>query len=175
MAKVRRQPPGPERPGLRYDRHKFDEQFRGNKYNPEKMYLEELGLTAVTDNLPDDSKLDWEFLSQAITEMGGLPPSERLKKAQAEGKKWAKYATTENILKLPRRQALAMIWFYWGGLFKVDIGSTMRLSTESVKIYLRRAKNSLVEMQKVGNSGQVSPFEGGTIYIEGESGDAKDP
>jgi len=90
----------------------------------------------------DDSDRDFDFLVRKI-KAEGLPESPKVREAIEKGELWAKNASPENILRLPKKQCLAVIWHFWGSLSYSECGSTMCLDKYAVYQLLRRAKKSL--------------------------------
>lgn len=141
--------PGSERQELHFDRCQFDPMFQPNHFlkSPEEMAAFEEGLR-INGGTPitDDSEIDFEYIKREVGIAGGLPYSEAVQRAINCGESWALAAITANIFKLPRKQALALIWRYWGGFTFEEISQTLGWSSRQAAAWaVDEAKKSLVK------------------------------
>lgn len=97
------------------------------------------------DRIPDDVQRDWRFIKKSIRKFG-LPKSLTVEQAKTSGETWVQAATVDNILRLPRKYGLPILWRYWGGLGNLEIARAMGWSTrQATTMALRRAKELLAE------------------------------
>ena len=132
---------------LAFDRCQFDPAFRASgRYAEDRMIamLEGLRIGDAEEDI-DDSDRDFDFLARKI-KAEGLPESAKIREAVEKGEVWAKNASPENILRLPKKQCLAVIWHFWGGLSYSECGSTMCLNRHAVLMLIQRAKKKLSGM-----------------------------
>jgi len=87
--------------------------------------------------------IDVDALRAELMLRGKLGPSERLERERAAGHAWAEKVTAETIIKLPEKQFLVFLWFYWGNLSQVAIAEKLGIEVGSVKQHLKRARKIL--------------------------------
>lgn len=112
-------------------------------YQSNGMHIEEIPEKCVPKG---DSGLDVDVLRASLL-LRELGPSERINRAKLNGEKWALAATKENIAKLPERQLIAFLWFYWGGRKTRDIADEMKITRQRVKDLLEEARKNLAHYQ----------------------------
>lgn len=144
MTRIHLAEPGPERTELHFDRCQFDPALRMNGHEAEDRFIAAIdGMRIGPERRIDDSAIDWEYVAAHIRE-SGLPPSDEIARAVARGEAWAINATAANILRLPRKQALAVLWRYWGRLTLAEIASTLGLAGKSgAQMLISRARGRL--------------------------------
>jgi len=89
-----------------------------------------------------DGGLDVDVLRASLL-LRELRPSERINRARLNGEKWAENLTKENLVRLPERQLVAFLWYYWGGLRCREIAERMEIAIGTVKVLLCQAKKAL--------------------------------
>lgn len=97
-----------------------------------------------------DSGLDVEVLRASLL-LRELQPSERVNRARLNGEKWAINVTRENLARLPERQLVAFLWFYWGKRKHREIAERMDISIRTVENLIAFAKKQLAGMNNATN------------------------
>ncbi len=100
------------------------------------------GLTVFLKDAPPT--IDVSVLRAGLL-MKNVRPSERIERAKGRGQKWADGATAENIAKLPERQMMALLWYYWGGLSRSGVANEMDIAPGTVDALLSQAKKFLLD------------------------------
>jgi hypothetical protein len=87
--------------------------------------------------------IDVDAIRAELMLRGKLGPSERLERERAAGHGWAEKVTAATIIKLPEKQFLVFLWYYWGNLSQAAIAEKMGIEPASVRQQLWLARKRL--------------------------------